>query len=103
MSSNPVGRLANRYASVRPGHFVLFAGSAHFPIVVPEHEEDWHGVPDESEVVALGEILLGGEFAGASVFVGHERVAEVDQKIGRIGEAVQQGASRSFGSTLLSR
>ncbi len=45
---------------------------------------------DQAEVVALCDVLPGGRLT-AGVLLGHESVAEVDVKIGRIGQGVGQG------------
>ena len=55
--------------------------------MIAEHEENRRAVPKEAEVKPLREILRRGEFE-VGVFVGHERVAEVEVKVRLRGERV---------------
>ena len=59
--------------------------------MIAEHEEQRRGPAELAEVEPLREVLPGGVLS-ALVLFGHERVAEINVKIRRVGERVGQRA-----------
>ncbi len=64
-------------------------GPAGLAIMIPEGQVDRHRAAGQTEVVALGHVLPRGVLVGG-VFLGHERVAEIDQEVRPIGDDVRQ-------------